>query len=146
MVIHSFHISVTDSRATWSRESICLYRIIRNWSVGSYPSHISVKDFLPTVGKAVSEIISIGRERKCESDAQKMCANLREMKEYGEQTILKYCVKLYTQSSFLFRALHQDLGDYYDLDAQKLHNYERLLNPLPPQAVPEEPLIKSPQK
>jgi hypothetical protein len=127
-MMFEFHITVSDSRTARGQNSTTLWGIGIDDPTYKYPSHVTAEDFLLIVDKVASEIASIGRERGRETDAQKMIAGLRERKEYGERAILEYCVNLYTQSSFLFRAFHQDLGDYYALDAGKLANYERLLS------------------
>lgn len=87
----------------------------------------SPEDLFKMVDNAANEILCVGKERQKILDAEKMSAGLLAMKKESTRAILEHCVRLYTQSSFLFRACHRDLGDYYALDSNKLFNYRKLL-------------------
>jgi hypothetical protein len=83
---------------------------------------------LQTVNQAAHEILTIGRERRREYIAHEISNGLFEMQGQGERVILEYCIKQYTKSSFLYRACHRHLGDYYSIDNEKLSHYIELLN------------------
>ena len=76
---------------------------------------------------AAKEILMIGKKQRQRINAYKMSVSLRRMKKKDERIVLEYCVKLYTQSSFLYRACHRDLNDYYSPDDNQLFNYRKLL-------------------
>jgi hypothetical protein len=105
-----------------------LVHIKRNINVKSdlFPNTCSTV-LLDTVDCAVKEILTVGRQRRQARNAQKMSIDLRQLKKKDERLILEYCVKLYTQSSFLYRACHRDLNDYYASDDNQLFNYRKLL-------------------
>lgn len=86
------------------------------------------EEILSTAVKAADEIIKAGLEAKCGKDARKKSQILREKQNKSDiKNILEYCIALYTESSFLFRALHRDLGNAYTLESRSLYNYELLL-------------------
>jgi hypothetical protein len=90
--------------------------------------NIDFRKLLRTVNQAANEILIIGREQGQAHTAQEMSNGLFEMKDKDEQATLEYCIKLYTKASFLYRACHHDLGNYYSIDDRKLYNYTTLLN------------------
>jgi hypothetical protein len=90
--------------------------------------NIEFQKLLRTVDQAANEILIIGREEGKANTAREMSNGLLEMKEKDEQVALEYCIKLYTKASFLYKACHHDLGDYYSIDDRKLFNYTTLLD------------------
>lgn len=86
------------------------------------------QQFLRIVDQAANEIRMAGIERGERENAQKMSHTLLNMKGTDEETILEYCVKLYTTATFLYRACHRDLKNYYSYNDAKVSNYIELLN------------------
>jgi hypothetical protein len=91
------------------------------------PNKHSKIEIRQIVDYAAKEILMIGKKQRQRINAHKMSASLRRMKKKDERIVLEYCVKLYTQSSFLYRACHRDLNDYYSPDDNELFNYRKLL-------------------
>jgi hypothetical protein len=121
-------ISLGDVAGNYMKRDVQIEDATNTSNACRIPPSIDFETFLRTVDQAAKEILIIGREHRQTHIAQEMSNSLLEMKEKDERLILEYCIKLYTRSSFLFRACHRDLGDYYSIDDEKLSHYIELVN------------------
>jgi hypothetical protein len=121
-------ISLGDVAGNYMKRDVQIEDATNTSNACRIPPSIDFETFLRTVDQAAKEILIIGREHRQTHIAQEMSNSLLEMKEKDERLTLEYCIKLYTRSSFLFRACHCDLGDYYSIDDKKLSHYVELVN------------------